>query len=124
MGLFDKIRPAYVTAPVEPPVPDEVRIAEIDIKLRSISVIPAASGARAGLAGRPAARPAQRHPPREAAPGPGRPGLRRLDHRQLRGEPVVIQAPPAVALSIDDATDRRRTARLDLIAGFRVASRG
>jgi hypothetical protein len=40
MGLFDKIRPAYVTAPAEPPVPDEVRIAEIDIKLRSISVIP------------------------------------------------------------------------------------
>jgi hypothetical protein len=40
MGLFDKIRPAYVTAPVEPPVPDEVRIAEIDIKLRSIAVIP------------------------------------------------------------------------------------
>jgi hypothetical protein len=30
MGLFDKIRPAYVTAPAEPPVPDEVRIADLD----------------------------------------------------------------------------------------------
>jgi hypothetical protein len=31
MGLFErKIRPAYVTAPVEPPVPDEVRVADLD----------------------------------------------------------------------------------------------
>jgi len=43
MGLFErKIRPAYVVPPAEPAltVPDEVRIDQIDIKLRSIAVIP------------------------------------------------------------------------------------
>jgi hypothetical protein len=40
MGLFDKIRPAYVTAPVEPPVPDEVRVADLDDKLAAIAEIP------------------------------------------------------------------------------------
>jgi hypothetical protein len=36
MGFLDKIRPAYVTAPV----PDEVRIADIDDKLTAIALIP------------------------------------------------------------------------------------
>ena len=43
MSLFErKIRPAYVVPPAEAPlaVPDEVRIDQIDIKLRSIAVIP------------------------------------------------------------------------------------
>jgi hypothetical protein len=41
MGLFErKIRPASLAAPAEPPVPTEVRVADIDIKLRSIAVIP------------------------------------------------------------------------------------
>jgi hypothetical protein len=35
MSLFErKIRPAYVTAPVEPPVPVEVRIADLHDALR------------------------------------------------------------------------------------------
>lgn len=45
MGLFErKIRPAYVTAPVEPPVPDEVRVADLDDKLsvlaRTVNRVP------------------------------------------------------------------------------------
>jgi hypothetical protein len=42
MGLFDKIRPAYVTAPAEPPVPDEVRIADVDDRLTALARIPRA----------------------------------------------------------------------------------
>jgi len=35
MGLFPrKVRPAFVTAPVEPPVPDETRIGYLDTQAR------------------------------------------------------------------------------------------
>jgi hypothetical protein len=47
MGLFDKIRPAYVTAPAEPPVPVEVRIAEIDEELTAIFAVPPADRSEA-----------------------------------------------------------------------------
>jgi hypothetical protein len=41
VSLFDrKIRPAFVTPPAEQPVPDEVRVAEIDDKLTAIARIP------------------------------------------------------------------------------------
>jgi hypothetical protein len=43
MGLFErKIRPAFVTAPAEPPVPLEVRIADLDKRLAVIAEVPPA----------------------------------------------------------------------------------
>jgi hypothetical protein len=40
MGLFErKIRPAYVTAPAEPPVPVEARIAAVDTLLRDAAAM-------------------------------------------------------------------------------------
>jgi hypothetical protein len=67
MGLFDKIRPAYVTAPAEPPVPDEVRVADLDAQ--AYEAFLAGDTAKADIDLRNAIRPAK---PRPVPVVPGR----------------------------------------------------
>jgi hypothetical protein len=62
MGLFDKIRPAYVTAPAEPPVPDEVRIADLDAQAYEAFVAGDTAKANRLLDLRNAIRPARSRP--------------------------------------------------------------